>query len=259
MDKRLGIFYWYGFVLPLPKRLKQIKEAGFEAVSIWWEDEMAFLCEPKEQVPHLVRREGLYLDSIHLPYYNCNDLWQDDGETRQEALEVFSSWLYGTARFQVKTLVMHLSQGKTLPGPLSIGFNSFSLLLDLAERLGVVLAVENTQCTTYLPELLDQFQSPNFCLCYDSSHDALVRDGGSVLFDLGEYIGTTHLSDNDGKEDRHWIPGEGIVDWQRTISQLRKVQYRGILSLEVLPRDRRCGPEEFLQQAYRQARSLFLL
>lgn len=256
MDEKLGIFYWYGYVLPLAERLKQIKQAGFEAVSIWWEDEMVFLCEPKEQVPSLVRREGLYLDSIHLPYHITNDLWQDNREVKRRALETYSSWFYQVAHFQVPNLVMHLSHGKALPGPVSIGFDSFSSLLDLAEELGLFIGVENTQSITYLPDLFTRFHSPNLRLCYDSSHDQLVGEPGSVLYDFGKYISTTHLSDNDGEEDRHWVPGEGLVDWPGTISHLRKMDYRGILSLEVSPREREKGPEAFLEQAYQQARWL---
>ena len=37
----LGIFSWFGFVLPFEERITLIKEAGFTATSIWWEDEDA--------------------------------------------------------------------------------------------------------------------------------------------------------------------------------------------------------------------------
>ncbi len=30
---------------------------------------------------------------------------------------------------------------------------------------------------------------------------------------MGNLVFTTHISDSDGKFDRHWLPGEGIIPW----------------------------------------------
>ncbi len=34
-------------------------------------------------------------------------------------------------------------------------------------------------------------------------------------------IRSTHLHDNDGKEDSHLFPGKGTIDWRKTMKLLR--------------------------------------
>lgn len=256
MSYRSGIFYWFGYVLPVKERLKMIKEAGFDGVSIWWEDEKAFDREKKEEIPTLVRSTGLYLENIHLPYHLSNDLWSVDREVRERVLEVYRGWLYDASFFEVPIVVIHMSEGPTLPGPLSTGFSSLEELLDVAESLGLLLAVENTRCTEYLGDLFREMGGDHLGLCYDSSHDQLEGERGEILEDFAPYILTTHLSDNGGEEDNHWLPGEGMVDWEKTMSSLKENQYKGYLSMEVFPRDRDIGPEAFLVDAYNRIKWL---
>lgn len=33
----IGIFSWFGYVMPMKERLELIKKAGFDGVTIWWE------------------------------------------------------------------------------------------------------------------------------------------------------------------------------------------------------------------------------
>ena len=44
---------------------------------------------------------------------------------------------------------------------------------------------------------------------------------------VGGRIITTHISDYDFKNERHWLPGEGKADWKGIISTLREVGYKG--------------------------------
>lgn len=256
IEYRLGIFYWFGYVLPLQERLKMIREAGFDVVSIWWEDEMAFQCEKKEEVPSLVEDVGLILENIHLPYQTCNDLWSREEEVRKKVLKEHEAWLVDAASHRVPTVVMHIADGPHPPGPFSKGLDSITYLLGVAEDLGVVIALENTQFTTYLRDLFVDLDSENLRLCYDSSHDYLEGEKGSILRDLGSFISTTHLSDNDGEKDRHWLPKEGIVDWKETMTLLREKGFRGPLSMEVFPKKREEKPEVFLKRAYQRVYEL---
>lgn len=242
--------------MPFTERLDLIKRAGFQAISIWWEDEQLFLQERKGELPSLVRKEGLFLENIHLPYHSCNDLWSNDQEVRKKAIEEHKSWFYDGARYQVPTIVMHISEGSDPPGSLSIGLDSICNLLELAESLGINIAIENTKFTHYLQPLFSAFDSPSLGLCYDSSHDYLGDEKGSIIRELAPFICNTHLSDNDGIIDRHWIPREGIVDWRETMHLLKEYQYQGILSLEVFTRDKALDPSLFLEKAFAQGRWL---
>ena len=38
---------------------------------------------------------------------------------------------------------------------------------------------------------------------------------------------TVHVSDRDGINERHWVPGEGIVDWPELMQAFAEIGYRG--------------------------------
>ena len=61
--KGLSIFSWFSYPLPLQKRLELIKNAGFDATSLWWGDEF----EDKNHQPEMARRLGLEIDYVHAP------------------------------------------------------------------------------------------------------------------------------------------------------------------------------------------------
>jgi len=78
----------------------------------------------------------------------------------------------------------------------------------------------------------------------------LERRGGRLL--------TTHLSDNDGEADRHWPPGEGVVDW-RGLASAPSLRRLGAVMLEVLgPRNKPWPPPAaFLRDMRRRLRAVF--
>ena len=44
---------------------------------------------------------------------------------------------------------------------------------------------------------------------------------------MGNKIATTHISDRDEINERHWMPGEGQRDWVAIIDALEEVGYEG--------------------------------
>lgn len=54
---------------------------------------------------------------------------------------------------------------------------------------------------------------------------------------LGENIKYVHIADNDGRDDRHFIPGDGTIDWEEVFISLKKLGYNGYyaIDLEKLP------------------------
>ena len=123
-------------------------------------------------------------------------------------------------------------------------------LIPVAERCRVVLCIENIMAPTDTPEQLircfDRFQSPYFGCCYDSGHENLMAakpgkephqlnswtqklwrgkpqlNPSDALATLLPHIVTCHLHDNNGLEDQHLPPGQGTVDWQRTLDMLSR-------------------------------------
>ena len=54
-----------------------------------------------------------------------------------------------------------------------------------------------------------------------------------AVYELGDRIFHTHLSDNDGQTNAHWRPGKGKIDWSETLAALHDIGYAGVLSIEL--------------------------
>jgi sugar phosphate isomerase/epimerase len=54
---------------------------------------------------------------------------------------------------------------------------------------------------------------------------------------MKERIRSTHIHDNDGKEDAHLLPFSGVIDWKKTMELLRSGEDRYPLALELKDRD----------------------
>ena len=252
---KLGIFSWFGFLVPLPERLRLIKKARFDATSIWWEDENSLPIIKKEQMACLVKDSGLVLENIHVPFNSSDDLWSNSGTARARSIKEHTVWLHDCAAYDIPCMVMHLTESTTPPVPNQFGIESITSLVVIAKTLGVRIAIENTRREDNVAYVLSEIESGHLGYCYDSSHASLKQDKSvHLLKKFGKRMIATHLSDNDGKEDRHWLPGNGTIDWSRLAEMFPKETYQGYLTLETLPdeEERRKTPEEFLEKAFRQ-------
>lgn len=252
MNHKAGIFSWYGFVMPFEERISLIREAGFEATSLWWESEDMPYPVKKEDMPRLVREAGLLLENIHVPFNDSDALWSEDDSVRASVVNSHLTWLHDCALHQIPTMVMHLSDRQDSQVSRHQGLKSLETLTRTAEELGVTIAVENTRHNDRVRFILESISSPSLGFCFDSSHHRLTDLGDfNLLKDFGSRLAATHLSDNDGAEDRHWLPGHGTIDWN-TLTGVFPKSYSGCLTMEVGPtEEERVGtPQEFLWRAH---------
>jgi len=123
---------------------------------------------------------------------------------------------------------------------------SLDELLPVAERLGVVISIENIWFPTSTPEkliaIIDHFQSPHLGLCFDAGHANLMAcDRGAadsnpiqawqrfgpvpydpdILDKMLPHITTCHLHDNNGLWDEHVLPGRGKIAWLTLVAKLK--------------------------------------
>lgn len=47
-------------------------------------------------------------------------------------------------------------------------------------------------------------------------------------------VNCIHMHDTDGKIDRHWIPYQGIQNWDRIVKALVEYGYEGEMNMEVI-------------------------
>lgn len=256
----LGLFSYIGYDLPLDKRLELIAEAGFDATSIWWGDEED-ICRQgmHHQTAGMVRDQGLIFEFIHVPFQECNDFWSETASDRDRAVSRHLAWVQDCAELGIPMMVMHPARGSYGGLINRFGVESIARIVSAAEDAGIIIAVENTRRMDCIDPIFSEIESPNLGLCYDSSHERLcVDDTGMLLRCLGDRLRATHLSDNDGLSDKHWLPGEGVIDWSAIADAFPADSYTGCFTLEVVPGNlaKTTSPAEFLAEAFTRANRL---
>jgi len=82
--------------------------------------------------------------------------------------------------------------------------------------------------------LIDHVGSPALGMNFDPSHLFPMGEiSEMVIYEVGDRIFHTHLSDNDGTSNAHWRPGKGKIDWRGVLRALHAVGYAGVLSIEL--------------------------
>ena len=113
--------------------------------------------------------------------------------------------------------------------------NSICRLSLAAEEIGAVLCVENMPHSigrTSAEMLRLTGGCPEAMVCFDTNH-LLLESHADFIGALGDRIATVHLSDYDGRDERHWLPGRGVIDWPDLCRRLRRAGYRGVYIFEV--------------------------
>ncbi len=83
-----------------------------------------------------------------------------------------------------------------------------------------------------LCECLDD--CPQLGINLDTGHIFFQREPvHTAIYKLKERILGTHICDNDGLVDDHWIPPKGKIEWMKVLKALKTVGYTGTLDLEV--------------------------
>ena len=250
---KCGIFSWFGFELPLTERLKLIKGTGFVSTSVWLGEEEELVKNGKEDsIPGLVRDCGLFLENIHAPFNNCNKLWSDDSSVRSNIRNEYDSCISFCTRHGIPIVAIHISRGSDALEVNTYGLDVLREIVKHAEDSNVIVAIENTGKPHHLDHIYSSIESPFLGFCYDSSHDFLgASEPGEILSKWGHLLVATHLSDNDGVSDKHWIPKEGTIDWGIIRDSFPKGTYKGFFTLEVLPKTgRESQVGLFLEKAF---------
>jgi sugar phosphate isomerase/epimerase len=260
-----SIQVWYGYDdLSLEDRFRLVKQAGFDAVALRWSDEKPG-CDADRQQADLACKLGLQIEYVHAPYCAATH-FMADSPAGEESLAKYLSCIETCAGCGVPTMVMHPSC-EAVSG---VGLERFARMIDLAQRLGLTIALENLR---RLPEivqmtaLLEQYDAPCLKVCFDSGHYNAAYEPlpDDVPARFAGRLTVLHLHDNHGLGhavancdiDEHLLPFDGDVDWQQTMRRIAAAGYRGPISLESVCR---CYPglaaEEFLAQAFDRAQTL---
>jgi len=128
---------------------------------------------------------------------------------------------------------------------LELNVNLFKKVGKFAEDLGVKVAIENMQRHSIekisdIKKIINAVGLPSVGICLDTSHANMLKlDVEKAIYECGDLLWATHISDNDGSGDQHRIPYNASywgrpIDWMRVIKALKKINYQNLFNLELL-------------------------
>jgi sugar phosphate isomerase/epimerase len=99
---------------------------------------------------------------------------------------------------------------------------------DAAERnIRLVVEFPATLSAEAIVDLIEACEGAPVGVCLDMGHAHMAGDAADTIETLSGYIATTHLHDNNGREDSHRPPFAGSVDWPATLMAMWKTGYSG--------------------------------
>ena len=121
-----------------------------------------------------------------------------------------------------------------------INLDFFRRLVAYAKEYDVTVCFENMpmrnltiSTTEKTLEFIHMINDDHFKLCLDTGHEAVFGNSiGDAIRLAGKDLQVFHIHDNDGKGDKHWFPGMGVIDWKDFMAALREIEFDGVLSLE---------------------------
>jgi sugar phosphate isomerase/epimerase len=188
---------------------------------------------------------------IHGPFLSL-DILGYDPKIRAVVSERFRQALHFAVDLGASHMVIHspfiFFGSPFLPHSPSAGQNdqikriqaTLEEVLPLAEQAGCTLMIENIQDTNPGPLLavVRSFNSDYVRLSLDTGHAFIThRIGGPPpdqwVREAGPLLGHVHLQDSDGQFDRHWVPGDGNLNWFALFEALGELEQTPRLMLEL--------------------------
>lgn len=248
----LSISTWVYFWEPLEQVLGKIADTGYTNVEIWGDKTHL---DPRispdiTALKDLLNRLHLKVHSLHAPFSDV-DISSLDKRKRQSSLELIKKTVEYCSKIEGGIVIIHPYSTEISGDDQSYltvknkTKDSLYTLATSAEKLGIRLAVENLPGiggwsfgieVSKLSKLVSKINNPHLGLCLDTGHVFVGRESVSLskdVFACGKDLIALHIQDTDGKKDRHWLPGEGIIDWTRFLKDLTFIGYQGALTLEI--------------------------
>lgn len=183
---------------------------------------------------------NVVLWSFHLPFCPFDKIDISNREISKQTVELFKRYIRKANSIGIKIFVIH-SSGEPIEEAeredrIECAKSSLKELAEYAAEMGCIIAVEDLprsclgNCSKEILELISVHK--DLRVCFDTNH-LLNEDISDFIRNVGDRIITTHISDYDFINERHWLPGEGGIDWKSLVSSLEEIGYNGYWLYEI--------------------------
>ena len=226
---------------------KQFNESLFNSYSLAGISSME-ISIPKEECDSfdfknallLSERYGVELWSFHLPFMPFSVIDISSAQLKDSTRQYLSEIVKKGADIGIQKFIVHPS-GEPISDEerlsrLENSKESLYFLADEAKKCGAVICVEDLPRTCLgrnsdeINELTDVH--PSLRVCLDTNH-LLSETLPHFIVSVGSKIVTTHISDYDFVDEKHWMPGEGKIKWDEVVNALNEINYSGVWLYEL--------------------------
>lgn len=209
------------------------------------------------KLAELSKKYHVAVRSFHIPFGSFDEIYKFvpaslDKAQREQTFAYTKRLIESLVPAGIQYVVIHGSLrvlDEDRPEHLKVFVEYLQKLCDFCKPFGIRVAVETLKPRCIgngLKEHLliqEQVGRDNVGICFDSNH-LLKEDNIDFLEGAGQYVITTHLSDFDGEDERHWYPGRGINNWKEIVRVLEEKEYTGPWVFEVGYPEGEATPQE---------------
>ena len=232
-----------------PQVFREVRESGIDVIEIGWRDlgwhTLSFdaRLENARRVYKESSDAGIAIWSTHIPYGDDVDISNPDDARRKAAIARVKEFIDLAIEMGAKQIVLHASERineSTREERVLRCRESLKELSRYMDGEGVTLAIESLppdfmgNSSKEILRLIDGIDHVG--ICFDTNHLVPEKPEDFVRA-LGDRITTVHISDFDGVQQKHWMPGRGVIDWTKVIDELVKAGYSGPFMYEVAGRE----------------------
>ena len=224
---------------------KMIKEAGFDGVDYSFNNlgngqsiDLSDHITKAKKVKSLLYDLGLECYQAHAPFGLKYGVGFDMDD--EQFASIVKSFEFA-AVIGAKEVVVHCVTMPENTDFYQCNYDFYKALEPYAKACGVHIAVENlVNSIFWKPNVLSQFirflSSPVFSACVDLGH-AMITGTQPEDYIAGMDKGVVkciHVQDTDGKLDKHWIPYQGVQNWDSIMRSLADYGFEGYLDMEII-------------------------
>jgi sugar phosphate isomerase/epimerase len=252
-------------------QLGRIQDAGIPAVEIFCARQHLDYRDKAQiaELGHWFRDSAMKLHSLHSPMYN-DEIWGKSGPhavititeqvkaRRLEMVDEIKRALEIAETIPFKYLIQHMgvSNEEFDLRKVDAAFAALEEIKLFAGARGVEVLLENIPNELSSAERLLQFEELTHIglnYVFDTGHAHMGAGVGNEFSLMKSRIRSTHVHDNNGKDDVHLFPmvsQGGTIDWKQTMALLRTRAEHTSLLLELKERTEYTNPIERAAQVF---------
>lgn len=186
-------------------------------------------------------KHGMNILTVHLPFRADYDLSVTDEDQRLSALKLQKEIIEAVAPLKAPFVVLHGNSGSVPDEEKQARRDALKKSLaefaPFCKKYGISIALENlipcciTRTSDELLDVIEAVDADNIGICFDVNH-LFMQSHSDFIKKVGKYILTMHVSDNDGIEEKHYLPGDGVIDWKQLFADLDAIGYDSTMICE---------------------------